>query len=221
MTKRKSSGLACALREEALDFFESEANVMTQFERWENAEASLFSDPRFWNAEELGEFARSQQFTRGVGEALRCDALAQHQREQRAFKSLERRNAQRNLAQEFRDGLENQTSGARWIGEQFFDSCGRQCRPRRNLVRRLMRRKPPQGRKHPTTTHSSEESLSNCSAALDSARETRSSCSPRPAGGCDADRFGDQKAKRHMCMCNLCTHPRKCPARFGIWFARL
>ena len=63
MTKRKSSGLAGALCEKALDFFESEANVVTEFERWENAEASLFSNPRFWNAEELGEFARAQQFT--------------------------------------------------------------------------------------------------------------------------------------------------------------
>ena len=66
MTKGKSSGLAGALREKALDFFESEANVVTEFERWENAEASLFPDPRFRNAEELGEFARAQQFTRGV-----------------------------------------------------------------------------------------------------------------------------------------------------------
>ena len=49
----KSSGLAGALREKALDFFNSKANVVTEFERWENAEASLFSDPRFWNAEEL------------------------------------------------------------------------------------------------------------------------------------------------------------------------
>ena len=66
MTKGKSSGLAGALREKALDFFDPEANVVTEFERWENAEASLFSDPRFRNAEELGEFARGQQFTRGV-----------------------------------------------------------------------------------------------------------------------------------------------------------
>ena len=66
MTKGKSSGLAGALREKALDFFDSEANVVTEFEGWQDAEASLFSDPRFWNAEELGEFARAQQFTRGV-----------------------------------------------------------------------------------------------------------------------------------------------------------
>jgi hypothetical protein len=69
--------LAGALGEKALDFFNSEANVVTEFERWENAEASLFSDPRFWNAEELGEFACAQQFTRGVAEAFRRDALAQ------------------------------------------------------------------------------------------------------------------------------------------------
>ena len=64
--------------EKALDFFDPEADVVTEFERWENAEASLFSDPRFWNAEELGEFARPQQFTRGVAEAFRYDALAKH-----------------------------------------------------------------------------------------------------------------------------------------------
>ena len=58
---------------------------MTEFERWEDAEASLFSDPRFWDAEEVGEFARAQQFTSGVAEAFRCNALAQHQRKQRAF----------------------------------------------------------------------------------------------------------------------------------------
>ena len=78
MTKGKSSGLAGALCEKALDFFDSEANVVTEFEGWENAEARLFPDPRFRNAEELGEFARGQQFTRGVAEAFRRNALAQH-----------------------------------------------------------------------------------------------------------------------------------------------
>ena len=85
MSERQSSCLAGALRKKALYFFDPESNVMTEFERWENAEASLFSDPRFWNAEEFGEFARSQQFTRGVTEAFRRDALAQHQRKQRTF----------------------------------------------------------------------------------------------------------------------------------------
>jgi hypothetical protein len=33
MTKDKSSGLAGALREKALYFFDSEANVMAEFER--------------------------------------------------------------------------------------------------------------------------------------------------------------------------------------------
>jgi hypothetical protein len=70
--------LAGTLSEKALDFLDSEANVVAEFERRENAEASLFSDPRFWNTEELGEFARAQQFTRGVAEAFRRDALAQH-----------------------------------------------------------------------------------------------------------------------------------------------
>ena len=70
MTKEKSSGLAGPLCEKALDFLESEANVVAEFEGWEVAEASLFPDPRFRNAEELGEFARSQQFTRGVADAL-------------------------------------------------------------------------------------------------------------------------------------------------------
>ena len=37
--------MAGALREKALDFFNSEANVVTEFERREDAEASLFSDP--------------------------------------------------------------------------------------------------------------------------------------------------------------------------------
>ena len=58
---RKSSGLAGAFGEKAFDFFNSEANVVAEFERWQIAEASLFSDPRFRNAEELGEFARAQQ----------------------------------------------------------------------------------------------------------------------------------------------------------------
>jgi hypothetical protein len=80
MTEGKSSGLAGALCEKALDFFDPEANVVTEFERWEIPEASLFSDPRFWNGEELGEFARAQQFACGAAEAFRRDALAQHQR---------------------------------------------------------------------------------------------------------------------------------------------
>jgi hypothetical protein len=69
MTAAKSSGLAGALREKALDFFYSEANVVTEFEGWQVAEASLFPDPRFRNAEKLGEFARGQQCTRGGAEA--------------------------------------------------------------------------------------------------------------------------------------------------------
>ncbi len=60
MRKRKSSGLAGAFRQKAFYFFDPEANVMTEFERWEVAEASLLSDPRFWNPEELSEFARTQ-----------------------------------------------------------------------------------------------------------------------------------------------------------------
>jgi hypothetical protein len=45
MTKGKSSGLAGALRQKALDFFDPEADVVAEFERWEDAEARLFSDP--------------------------------------------------------------------------------------------------------------------------------------------------------------------------------
>ena len=88
MTKAKSSGLTGALREKALDFFDSEANVVTEFEGWQVAEASLFPDPRFRNAEELGEFARGQQFTRGGAEAPSRDALAEHQRKQCTFQCL-------------------------------------------------------------------------------------------------------------------------------------
>jgi len=34
-----------AVREVAFDFFKPESNVVTEFERWQVSEASLFSDP--------------------------------------------------------------------------------------------------------------------------------------------------------------------------------
>jgi hypothetical protein len=80
---------------------------------------------------------------------------------------LERRNTQCDLAQEFWNGLENQTSRARWISEKFLDCRGRQWRPRRDLVWRLMRHKQlPTSQAPHIHTHSSDASLSNCSAAF-------------------------------------------------------
>ena len=75
MTERKSSGLAGALREKALDFFESEANVVSEFEGRQVAEARLFSDPRFWNAQKFREFRRTQKRTADVPGAAVRDPL--------------------------------------------------------------------------------------------------------------------------------------------------
>src|SRR5713101_3509489 len=117
---------------------------MAESDRWQIAEASLFSDPRFRNAEKLGEFGRVQQTTR-VAEASSRDTLAQHQGEQRAFERLERGDARRELGQEFGNRFENQTPCARWVGYKLVDGYGWQSPPDRDWVRRLVRHRRPLG----------------------------------------------------------------------------
>src|SRR5208282_261542 len=163
------SGLVSALCQKALYFFDSEPNVVAEFDGRQIAEASLFSDPRFRDTEKLGEFGRSQQCTR-VAEASSRDTLAQHQGEQRALERLERGDARRDLGQEFWNRFENQTFGARWIGDKLVDHCGRQGCPRRNWVWRMVRhRRPPASKDPRNPTLISEESLSNGDAVPRSA----------------------------------------------------
>ncbi|MBF6590846.1 MAG: peptidylprolyl isomerase [Ktedonobacterales bacterium] len=61
MTARKSSGLVGAFREEAIDFFKPEANVVAQSDERQLPEPCLFSDPGFGNSETLGQFWRVEK----------------------------------------------------------------------------------------------------------------------------------------------------------------
>ena len=67
--------MAGALGEKALDFFDSEANVVPEFEGRQVAEARLFPDPRFWNAQKFRELRRTQKRTAGVSGAPVRDPL--------------------------------------------------------------------------------------------------------------------------------------------------
>ena len=67
-----------------------------------------------------------------------------------------------------------------------------------------------------TTTHTHPTpSLSNCSAAFGFYAQDPATLFRRPDPRCGAGRFGDQTAKRQVCMCKLCTHRRKCPTRLA------